>query len=134
MTEQENKIIHAFVEPEDRWRTERELDYCDSIPFDKFLRVLFGQEKMHLSFENWAWEEARKDDAYDTFSPYLFHPAHHDRFLRLFLDFLSLEGTQREWGWEEGIITTMATWDDDWGDGKVRVPRPWLRALKEGKK
>lgn len=134
LTEQENRLIHAYVEPGGCWHefvvafphpgvtdytyrghkckkcgfywpTKIENghgcpDYTSQPYFDNLLRVLFGEEEMWRLFWHWTGTDSDAPMVTSLFALWLFHPDHRTRFLRLFLDFLSLEETQREWGFE----------------------------------
>jgi hypothetical protein len=167
LTEQQNRIIHAFTTDGACWHEfggyagNRVCLKCDElinihhIPpsytsqphFDAFLRRLFGEEKMYRRFEGWLFHEKYKQDHVDRigivdtrlFVPYFFHPDHRERFLTLFLEFLALPETQRDFGWErckQGIWEGGACYNrgcDRWGECTGKVPRPWLKVMKESR-
>lgn len=163
LTEAQNRLIHAYVEPGGHWHEgikhsdgtvsvyrcscmeHQSIDpiwrlnptYTDDAPFSNFLRVLFGEEKMYRRFEGWLFHEKYKQDHVDRigivdtrlFVPYFFHPDHRERFLTLFLEFLALPETQRDFGWErckQGIWEGGACYNrgcDRWGECTGKVPR-----------
>lgn len=131
LTEHQQRILKAFIGK-------------DEFDFNTFLRVLFGEEGMWYTFTFWAYALKYPLPDKDAYYRWLFHPDHRDRFCRLFIEFLGLGETQKDFGWEK-------CWQYAHGDHDLvctfiecsrrnlecaitgQVMRPWLWVWKEGK-
>lgn len=179
LTEYQNRLIHAYVEPGGCWHemipafpcpdvTDYKFrghkckkcgfywstkiedgygtpTYTNDAPFSNFLRVLFEEERIWFVFRyysvcRWMQEDTQLyyDNGEARFERWLF--SDRDRFLHLFIEFLSLENTQGKWGWEKAncpipcsdclAYKTMNNIDCN---GSGQVPRKWLKVWREGK-
>lgn len=170
LTEAQNRLIHAYVEPGGCWHemipafpcpdvTDYKFrghkckkcgfywstkiedgygtpTYTDDAPFSNFQRVLFGEEGMWKAFvyHNHNLNDSCTRLDWADYVVWLFHPDHRDRFCRLFIEFLSLEETQREFGYEMCSCITNGEkylYAHALCRGTGQVPRPWLKAWKE---
>jgi len=126
--------------------------YTNDAPFSNFLRVLFEEERIWFVFRyysvcRWMQEDTQLyyDNGEARFERWLF--SDRERFLTLFLEFLALPETQRDWGWEEcpecsgrgelsykrDGLSDLATYQCAECNGSGQVPRKWLKVWREGK-
>ena len=143
MTEADHRLVHAYVTdgkeyrsvltsvcPDCEYEEWDDPDYSTRQHFPDLTAKLF-EDDLYEAFEYHAGNAWAATGTKQFLIPWLF--SDYARFCTLFVEFLRLPETVREFGWEEGTIVTMATWDDDWGDEKVTVRKPWAKLVEEGK-
>lgn len=119
-------------------------DYSTPVDFKRLTDKLFGDIQCYFAFERWLFHDKYKDDHVNEiglvdvrlFIPWLF--SDWSRFCTLFAEFLAMQETVEEFGWEEcpechGVVYQYAENEIytacEKCNGSGKILKPWAKMV-----